>query len=179
VFLFHGTSMRRAESILRHGFLARKTSWRRIYFSQLPEIAISYAQTRAALENDEPVLLLCSINLSQYTKHEWLYPVYHFSHRQIGSEVVVCAICLTGRDHLTSEELMDLANIPRISLHFNSSMGCVVYWVNTLVMAGKGPQIENHELAANVKNWLIEQANAGRSGEVPENELLRIVHGWY
>ena len=71
ITLWHGTTMSRAESIVEEGFRPGRESKRRIFFTRNPKIARSYAKGRARREQDQPAIVMCSIDLDKYTDHEW------------------------------------------------------------------------------------------------------------
>jgi hypothetical protein len=71
VTLWHGTTASRAESILKEGFRGGKGSKNRIFFTKNPKFARRHAKGRAKQEHDQPAMILCSIDLSRYTNHEW------------------------------------------------------------------------------------------------------------
>jgi hypothetical protein len=71
VTLWHGTTASRAESILEEGFRSGKRSKHRIYFTKDPKFAQRHAKGRAKQEQDQPAIIMCSIDLSRYNNHEW------------------------------------------------------------------------------------------------------------
>ncbi|MDQ1329027.1 MAG: hypothetical protein QG641_2316 [Candidatus Poribacteria bacterium] len=71
ITLWHGTTMSRAESIIEDGFRPGRESKRRIFFTKNPNTARRYAKGRARREQDQPVIVMCSIDLERYTDYEW------------------------------------------------------------------------------------------------------------
>ena len=93
VRLWHGTTRSRANSILRDGFEGYRGI---IFFARSTRIPLMVARRRAASEHGQPVVILCSIDLSRYNNYGQQGGVYAFRHNHIGSEVV--------------EEVMDAVN---------------------------------------------------------------------
>lgn len=87
--LWHGTTMTRAECIIEEGFKPGKGNRHRIFFTLNPKIARSYARGRASRESDTPAIIRCSIDLSEYDKHEWQnQEILSFNYNCIESNVV-------------------------------------------------------------------------------------------
>lgn len=178
VTLYHGTTMSRAESIVREGFLRKKTASRGIFFAQDPGTSRGYARSRAISEDCVPVLIKCSIDLSQYIKHRRVSPdVYMFRHKCIGSETIIDITDLRRGRRKKPVYLADARNrIPRITLDFNSSQAAIGYWIkNSFSHSGQDSGQLDDALAARIKHWLIDQANAGRTGSVPDDEILKVM----
>ena len=178
VILYHGTTMSRAEVIVREGFLRKKTASRGIFFAQKPGTSRGYARSRAISENGIPVLIKCSIDLNQYNQHRRLPSgVYVFRHKCIGSETITEITDLRRGRGKKPVYLADARNrIPRITLDFNSGQAAIGYWMkNSFLLNGQDPGREDDTVAAGIKRWLIDQANAGRTGSVPENEIQKVM----
>lgn len=88
VILFHGTSKKRAESIMEQGFKVKRTRKYGIYFTKQPSVARNYAEKRAKDEKDEPAVIMCSIDLDQYDEYEKRGNIFVFHEDCLGNEVV-------------------------------------------------------------------------------------------
>lgn len=164
--------MSRAESILGEGFRAPGGAERGIYFAQDPSIARSYARGRARNERDKPAVIMCLIDLGNY-RHRNYGSIYSFQHERIGSEVIVK---ISGLGRISSKLRDSLSFSPKMSLDFHSSCAAIAYWVNSFpALIGDNQIRENHPAVTATKQWLISQADAGRSGAAPDEELLRVV----
>ncbi len=91
--------MSRAKSILEEGF--RCGVGKKIFFTRNHTVARRYALTRARDADDEPAIIMCSIDLNQYNCYERRDDkdaAVVFRHRRIGSEVVIQVITVAGRN---------------------------------------------------------------------------------
>ena len=101
VTLWHGTSMSRAKDIIKEGFKPAKKQKRKIFFTNSPKVARSYAKGRASRETDIPAIIMCSIDLLEYDNHYWQSgEVLVFNCSRIESDVVkrVTKIGAKGRN---------------------------------------------------------------------------------
>lgn len=188
VVLWHGTSTSRAQSILREGFRAKKAESKRrkkgrIYFARRRKIARGYARSRAKSDGDRPAVIVCVVNLDRYNNYELQgSDVYVFEHECIGNEVV------TGVEGLSKQRLKKLekrqlgkhgdasVQITNVALTFNSGRAGIAFWINNYLMLGDQSKIhEDHEAVGKIKEWFDAQANAGRFGEVSDEEMLEQV----
>ena len=180
VVLWHGTTQSRAESILKEGFRRRKgeRSLRYIFFAGGPGMARSIAQGRAAREDDQPALIRCSIDLSRYSDYENRgKAVYAFRHNCIASDVIEKVEGLPQRYRKRTEAWPgpeDPDNgFTNVVLTFNSGRAGIAYWLNSyLKLDGADRMYEQHETVGKIKEWLDEQMDSGRFGEVSEDEIL-------
>ncbi len=179
VTLWHGTTRLRAESILQQGFRARKSKRHgRIFFTERPGMARGFAERRARDEEDEPAVIVCSIDLSHYSDFERRgNAVYAFRCGCIASEVVTKIEGVSRQRREKSERQESAESIPTdVAITFNSGCAGIAYWINSyLKLNGQGEVDEDHEAVAKIKQWLDGQAEAGRFGEIPYNEMLEQV----
>ena len=167
IILWHGTTMSRAQSILRKGFRASGGKSYGIFLTQRPRTALGYAESRARSEKDEPALIMCLVDLSKY-KYRRSGNIYNFKHDRIGSEVV---LRISDTAHIPQQNSFN----PGMTLSFHSSCAAIAYWINSSPGLSAGNQIgADHPAVIAVKQWLVSQANAGKSGVVPDSEVLRI-----
>lgn len=167
ITLWHGTTRSRAESILVQGFDGRRAP---VYFAQSLRIPRTIARTRAAHEHDEPVVIMCSININRYDQYRRQgRGIYAFSHRCIGSEVVKEVLGASGKLR-GNKEIGELTNV---TVTFNSGRAGIAYWINNYLKLSDGDRVhEDHEAVGKIKEWLDAQAEAGRFGEVSDEEML-------
>ena len=67
----------------------------------------------------------------------------------------------------------DKVKFTNVALAFGSSRAGVVYWLNSYLDLHDVDRIsEDSEAVEKIKEWLDEQMDAGRFGEVPEDEIL-------
>lgn len=179
VTLWHGTTMSRAESILQQGFRARKSKRHgRIFFAGRPGMVRGIAERRARDEDDEPAVIMCSIDLSHYSDFERRgNAVYAFRCGCIGSEVITKIDRLSGQRREKLEKQESAESTPTdVAITFNSGCAGIAYWINSyLKLNGRGEVDENHEALIKIKQWMDSQAEAGRFGEVPYGEILEQV----
>jgi hypothetical protein len=124
IILWHGTTRSRAESILVQGFDGRRAP---VYFAQGCRIPRTIAQTRAAREHDQPVVIMCSIDTNRYDQYRRQgRGIYAFSHRCIGSEVVKEVIEASGKLRGNRES----AEFTNVTVTFNSGCAGIAYWIN-------------------------------------------------
>lgn len=179
ITLWHGTTRSRAESILQQGFRARKSKRHgRIFFAGRPGMARGFAERRARHEDDEPALIMCSIDLSHYSDFERRgSAVYAFRCGCIASEVITKIDRLSGQRREKPEKQESAESNPiDVAITFNSGGAGIAYWINSyLKLNGQGEVGEGHEAVAKIRQWLDSQAEAGRFGEVPYDEMLEQV----
>jgi hypothetical protein len=178
VTLWHGTTRSRAESILQQGFRARKSKRHgRIFFAGKPGMARGIAERRARDEDDEPALIMCSIDLSHYSDFERRGRAVYAFRGCITSEVItkIDGLSRQRREKLEKQENAESAPTD-VAITFNSGCAGIAYWINSyLKLNGQGEVGENHEAVAKIKQWLDGQAEADRFGEVPYDEMLEQV----
>ncbi len=182
VVVWHGTSKSRAKSILKEGF---RSSWARnaqLFFSRDPAVARRYAEARAGRENDKPALLTCSIDLSRYNcceRRKDRDAAVVFKHKLIGREVVKRVTMLVRGQHekeKREKQRNTSVELTNVTLTFNSEHAGIAYWINScLNLEGPNAIGEDHEAVGKIKQWLHDQTEAGRFGEVPDDEMLEKV----
>lgn len=181
VILWHGTTRSRAKSILRRGFKAEKTMNERgrglTCFTTSLKIARRYALTRARAEGDRPAVIMCSIDLNHYDNYERRSAVYVFGHECISREVIRDVEGLPKRQLEKLEDRKDPSvELTNVALTFNSGRAGIAYWINSYLKLSDEHRIpEHHEAVGRIKQWLDDQVNAGRFGEVPDDEMLEQV----
>ncbi len=176
VVVWHGTSQSRAESILKEGFRIkiRKRVERRMFFTQDIAIARGYAQRRAKGERDSPAIIQCIIDLNEYSDYQRRgHGIFAFKAEYISSEVVRRVV---GHKREPREKPKkrknNKADHTDVALTYNSGRAAIAYWINSyLKLSGIDKMDEEHEGVVNIAEWLSAQANAGRFGEVPNEEM--------
>ncbi len=186
VVLWHGTTKSRAESILEEGFrVKRGKKERKIYFAGRPSMAQGIAQLRATSQNDLPVVIKCSIDLSRYDDYERRgNAVYAFRHECIYSDVIeeVTGLPKKGREEPKAwpDPKAPDNKLTDVALVFNSSHAGIAYWINScLKLEDPYLMTEDHEVVGKIKQWLNEQVAVGRFGEVPEDEIMLQLRRFY
>jgi len=187
VVVWHGTSKSRAESIRREGFRHRKgraAQKGRTFFTRNRAVACGYAERRADLEKDQPAVIMCSIDLNRYNDYERRgNRIFAFTADCISRDVVRNVTGLERQRREKPEKRRD-ANVEptNVALTFSSGLTGIAYWINSYVetrhavsLRGQDRIDEEHEAVVKIKQWLDEQANAGRFGEVPDDEMLEQV----
>jgi hypothetical protein len=175
VILWHGTSKTRAESITKEGFrIKNKKKPHGIYFTKEHGVARDYAENRARNEKDEPAVIMCSIDLNQYSSYERRGSVFVFNTDSVGNEVVKQIAGLRKQHREKVEKKARDDSDMGVSLSFNSSPAGIAYWINSYL--GLNAVNESHEAVIKIKQWLDEQSDADRFGEVPVNEIIEQLH---
>ena len=63
-----------------------------------------------------------------------------------------------------------------VAITFNSSRAGIAYWINScLKLEGNDGMSEENEVVGKIKEWLDDQFDSGRFGEVPAEEMLEQV----
>ena len=175
VVVWHGTSKSRAESILKEGFRPKKSGKSRMFFTRNPAVARRYAQARARGETDRPAVIMCAIDLNEYDDYERRgQGVFAFRAECISSEVVRNVRGARRQPREKPEKQKDASvELTNVALTFNSGPAGIAYWINSyLKLSGQDRIDEEHEAVVKIKQWLDAQADAGRFGEVPADEML-------
>ena len=182
IILWHGTTKSRAESILEQGFrVKRAKKKRRIFFAGRPDMPRGIAQRRARNEDDEPAVIMCSIDLSHYSDFERRgNAVYAFRHECIGSEVIKRVTGLPRQHREKREKQRKRANpessseLVNVAITFNSGPAGIAYWINSCLKLSDADRVyEDHEAVVKIRQWLDDQVEAGRFGEVPSDEIMK------
>ncbi len=178
VILWHGTSKSRAESIREEGFMARKCRSGRMFFTRQPTVADGYAHRRAMRENDQPAVITCSIDINMYD--DFICPtrgVFAFAHKRIPNEVIRRVENPSTQVRQKREKRKkDKVEFTNVALAFGSSRVGVAYWLNSHLKLNDMDKIsEDSEAVGKIKEWLDEQMDAGRFGEVPTGEMVEQV----
>ena len=168
ITLWHGTTRSRAKSILREGFDGRRAP---IYFAANTRLPRHVATGRAGREGDEPVVIVCSIDLGRYSQYDYRKGgIYVFKHKHIGSEVVEEVVSAYSKKIGKKTQSVELTNV---AIAFNSGRVGIALWINSyLKLSGADRISEDHEAVVKIKEWLDAQADAGRFGEVSDEEML-------
>lgn len=171
IVLWHGTTRSRADSILSEGFDGRRGP---IFFARNVRIPRRIANIRTANKNDRPVVIMCSIDLSRYDRYKQQgQNVYVFYHKHIGSEVVQKVIDAKSGKLRVRQESIALTNI---GINVNSGRAGIALWINSyLELTGVDELSEDQESVVKIAEWLDAQADAGRLGEVSDEEMLEQV----
>jgi len=155
--LYHGTTRRRAEKILREGFQGKRgLNW----FARHKGLARQYAQTRARKRHDDPVILECDVATSDVQKED-------FRVARQGSAVVI-----QGRipGKVVSNRRM---------LGFFWSASEVAAWANRyLGLTGAQKIPPSHPGVQRLRKWVAGRFGGGRHKPIPEEELLRHAIRW-
>ncbi len=176
VVVWHGTSRSRAESILKEGFKpkVKKGEGRRIFFTQNPAVARGYARKRGKGERDGPAVIQCAIDLNEYTDYQRRgQGIFAFKAECISSEVVrrVVGHKREPREKPKKREHNN-ADHTDVALTYNSGRAAIEYWINGyLTLNGADGICEDNKAVEKIKEWLDEQMDAGKFGEVPEDEI--------
>jgi len=176
IVVWHGTSLSRAESILKEGFMlkARKHVERRMFFTRDIAIAREYAQRRAKSERDSPAIIQCIIDLNEYSDYQRHgHSIFAFKAECISSEVVRRVV---GRKKEAREKpkkrKRNNTDHTDVALTYNSGRAAIAYWINGYLKLDDADKIsENNEAVEKIKEWLDEQIDAGKFGEVSEDEI--------
>jgi len=177
VTLWHGTTASRAQSILNQGFRAKKAKNKngQIFFAETPKLPQGHAQNRARQEADDPAVIMCSVDLSHYSKYERrAKKIYVFSHECIGKEVIKSVTGIPRQRPEKPEKRKEAKDeLTDVALTFGSARSGIAYWINScLKLRGSDIIHQDHEAVGKIKDWLDAQADAGRFGEVPNDEML-------
>ncbi|MBD3182156.1 hypothetical protein GF312_07685 [Candidatus Poribacteria bacterium] len=180
VILWHGTTLSCAKSILEEGFRVKKSrKERRIFFASKTKIPGNIAIMRSRNKNDKPAILKCCISLNKYSNFERRgNDVYVFNYERIDSDVVIRVDGLKREDIKKSfkKEKVNKSEITDIALTFSSSPAAISYWINTcLGLIDEDTVYESSPVVGKTKQWLDQQLGSGRTGIVPEDELLSCV----
>ena len=161
---YHGTTQARARRIFDEGFLPLPPS-RRVWFAESRAYAMGRAKTQARRASDEPVVLVCGLDVAEIRRQVGGKGVVHrkgiiaidgpvpvdmlqsISLANLATVPAEVAVWLTGLVGLKSEEAVPASHpgIERLSR-----------WINGQVASGDRPVLLSSELIANAKKWLPE-----------------------
>lgn len=182
VALWHGTTRSRAESILKEGFKPKRAEKSQVYFTRSLALAKSYANVRSKNEKDHPAVIMCSINLGHYNDYEVRElrgaAVFVFRAECIASDVVsrVSGLARRSKQRPKKSEKRKDVGLTSVALTFTSARPSIAYWINSYLDLDNADRVqEEHEVVEKIKRWLDDQTDAGRFGEVPDDEMLEQV----
>lgn len=174
VTLWHGTSRTRAKAIKESGFVAKKGIRKRTFFTRHHHVACGYARHRAERERDQPVVIMCSIDLNLYD--DFIRPasgVFAFNHACIPGEVIEKVDKPTDQTNKRRKKQKG-TNIEHtyIALTYNSSRAGIAYFLNGYLGLDDTNRIgADHEAIGKIKEWMDKQISIGEFGEVSVDKI--------
>ena len=158
--LYHGTTRRRAEKILREGFQGKRGwSW----FARQKGLARQYAQIRARQRHDDPVILECDVATSDVQKKDF---------RVASARGSVGVVVIQGR--IPGKVV---SNRRKLGLFWSANE--VAAWANEyLGLKGAQSIPPNQPGVQRLRKWMAGRFGGGRHKPIPEKELLRYAIRW-
>lgn len=181
IILWHGTSKSRADSILKTGFHEGS------FFTKLVGIAWGYASAKRR-QDDPGVLVLCAIDLSLYSKHEYdimKERIYRFRPSIPKADVAgVFRIDRFGRAELqhkanllrTRVKRMKRRHAPRppeVVITRNCGSDAIAYWMNVYLSSCTDRRVDiAHPGIRYIREWIRMNYEHGRVSPISEQEML-------
>lgn len=180
IILWHGTTRSRAKGILRYGFRSEKTvnesSRGFTFLTSNPAVARSYAKSKAKIEGDLPVVIMCSIDLRRYDNFQNEGNVYIFGYECLPRGIIRDVEGLPKRQlkKIVGRQDQDAEAID-VALTFNSGRAGIAYWINSYLKLDDPDKIpSDSQIVDEIRGWLDEQLDSGKFGEVPDNEMQEL-----
>jgi hypothetical protein len=192
VFLiWHGTSLRRANSILKSGFKSGRFRCY-VYFASNIMTSLRYATGRAHAESSEPAIFaaICDpsklgygedfLSQEQYTFQDSIatrivkYLLTRHGLYSIG-EIVIEANNFKDEltDIIVTETKRFRDDLTNITITQNSGNAGIAYWLNSFLGLDDSESIsENHPAVGKIKEWVDEQYANGRIMPIADEEIL-------
>ena len=176
MLLWHGTSLSRANSILKSGFRSRR---RGVFFSPNIMESMSYAERRAVDGHSEPALFGVVRDLSalKYGKEFRRQTHYIFRPGAATRAVKYLLTChglhsIRGMAAETGGVGDDLTDI---AITQGSDTAGIAYWLNSFLDLDDSECIpEDHPAVGQIKAWVDEQYESGRMVPIGDEEILTL-----
>jgi len=193
--LWHGTSLKRANSILKSGFKSGRFK-RDVYFASNIMKSCGYASKRASDESSEPAIFaaLCDLSELGYDEELQWREVYIFQDSTATRMVKYLLTChglyFIGEIAIneaggSKDSFADITNIivteskkfrddlTNIAITQSSGNTGIAYWINSFLdLDDSGCISENHPAVGQIKTWVDKQYANGRMRPITDEELL-------
>lgn len=178
VLLWHGTSLRRAESILELGFRSRRRE-RGIFFSSSIFTSLSFAERRAFDGHSEPAIFAAIYDLGKLRYGKEFRHQFHYIFRpgianRIVKYLLTChGLCSIGK--IAPEASRSENSLTDIAVTQASGSAGIAYWLNNFLgLDDSGRISENHPAVGRIKSWVDEQYDSGRAEPITDEEILNL-----
>ncbi|MFC1715756.1 hypothetical protein ACFL6S_18960 [Candidatus Poribacteria bacterium] len=176
VLLWHGTSLRRAESIMESGFRSKK---RGIFFSSNIFTSLSFAERRASDGHGEPAIFAAIHDLGRLRHGKEFRHQFHYIFRpgtanQIVKYLLTChGLYSIGK--IATEASGPGNNLTDITVTQVSGSAGIAYWLNSFLGLDDSEHIpEDHPVVGQIKTWVDDQYASGRMEPITDEEMLNL-----
>jgi len=189
--LWHGTSLHRANSILKSGFKSGRFK-RDIYFASNIMTSLSYAIARASTENSEPAIFAAICNPNKLWYGENFQPQTYYTFRDaIATQLVKYLLTCHGlysigeiatkvndfknefTEFIVTEVKRFKDDLTDIAITQNAGNTGIAYWLNSFLGLDDSECIaEHHPAVGQIKACIDKQYESGRIATIADEEIL-------
>jgi hypothetical protein len=174
--LWHGTSCRRAESIMESGFRSKR---RGVFFSSNIMTSVSFAEGRASDEHSEPAIFAAIHNLGTL-KHgkEFRHQLHYVFKPGVATRIVKYLLTCHGLysiGKIVTEANKFRDDLTDIAITQSSGKAGIAYWLNSFLDLDNPDCIApDHPAVSQIEAWIDEQYASGRMGPIMDEEILNL-----
>jgi len=177
ILLWHGTSLKRAESILESGF---RTKRRGVFFSSNIMTSLSFAERRASDGHSEPAIFAAVYDLSELRYGKEFRHQFHYIFKPgVANRVVTYLLTCHGLysvGKIATEAAKFRDNMTDIAITQSSGNAGIAYWLNSFLDLDDSECIpEDHPVVSRIKTWVDEQYASDRMLPIKDEEILDLV----
>lgn len=176
VLLWHGTSLNRADSILKSGFKSKR---RGVFFSSRIMTSIAYADRRASEGHTEPAIFAAIHDLGtlRYGK-EFRHQLHYIFKPGVATRIVRYLLTCHGLysiGKIVTEANKFRDDLTDIAITQSSGKAGIAYWLNSFLDLDDPDCIpQEHPAVGQIKAWIDEQYASGRMGPIMDEEILNL-----
>jgi hypothetical protein len=175
--LWHGTSSRRAESIMESGF--RSKTRRGVFFSSNIMRSVNFAERRGSDEHSEPAIFaaihdLGTLRHGKEFRHQFDYVFKPGVATRIVKYLLTChGLYSIGKIVTEANKFRD--DLTDIAITQSSGKPGIAYWLNSFLDLDDPDCIApDHPSVGRIKAWIDEQYESGRMGPIMDEEILNL-----
>jgi hypothetical protein len=174
ILLWHGTSLRRANSIMESGFRSKK---RGVFFSSNIMTSLGFAERRAVDGNSEPAIFAAIYDLSRLKQGKQFHHRHHYIFKAgVATRIVKYLLTYHGLysiGKITTEADRYSDDLTDLAITQSSGNTGIAYWLNSFLDLDDLKCIsENHPAVAEIKAWVDAQYENGRMIPITDEEIL-------
>ena len=171
ILLWHGTSLKRANSIMESGFSGK------VFFSSNIMTSLGFAERRGLDGRSEPAIFAAIYDLSTLKEGKEFHHRHHYIFKPgIASRIVKYLLTLHGLysiGKIATEANKYSDDLTDIAITQSSGNTGIAYWLNSFLDLDDSNCIpEIHSAVIQIKDWIDGQYESGRMNPITDEEIL-------